>query len=171
MTYNNVNSLRLMKTPLTAPAQNPRFTPKFGPKTKYEIVRKDQSKFESVMDRAGIWLSGICMVHCVLTPIVLVSLPMFTFAKSEAVHIALAGVLPIVTFAAFIPGVRRHRDWMVLVLGLVGLLFIIYAATDPMHILNQWTEGAVTSIGSLTLIAGHMRNRKNVHCADPTHRH
>ena len=111
------------------------------------------------------------MVHCILTPIVLLLLPMLTFAKSEWVHLVLAGVLPIIAVGAFVPGVRRHKDWVVIQIGLVGLALIVFAALDPFHWLNEITEGAVTSCGSLTLIAAHLRNRRNVHCEDPSHSH
>ena len=130
-----------------------------------------QSKFEKTMDKLGIWLSGICMVHCILTPTVLVTLPLMSFAKSEWPHILLGGLLPLVTLAAFIPGFRRHRDWVVMELGIMGLVFIIFAALDPFHFLNEVTEGLVTSVGSLTLIGAHLRNRRHHHCVDPTHAH
>ena len=130
-----------------------------------------KSKLERFLDKTGIWLSGLCMIHCILTPIVLIVLPMMTFAKSEWVHLVLAGVLPIIAFGAFIPGVRRHKDWAVIKIGFVGLVLIIFAALDPFHWLNEITEGAVTSVGSISLIMAHLRNRRNVHCEDPSHTH
>jgi hypothetical protein len=141
--------------------------------TRFTLPNQDfsKSKLEQILDKTGIWLSGLCMVHCILTPIVLILLPMMTFAKSEWVHLVLAGVLPIIAFGAFIPGVRRHKDWAVIKIGLVGLALIIFAALDPFHWLNEITEGAVTSVGSLSLILAHLRNRRNVHCVDPSHSH
>lgn len=146
--------------------------PMAAPRVRYKTIKNHrQTRVEKFLDKWGIWLSGLCMVHCVLTPIVLLALPMMTFLATEWVHIVLACVLPLVAFGAFLPGFRRHRDWVVIELGLIGLVFIIFAAIDPFHILNEVTEGAVTSCGSLSLIAAHLRNRRHHHCADPSHKH
>ncbi len=138
---------------------------------KYLAVPLKRVSHGSYLDRIGIWLSGICMVHCVITPIILVLLPMMTFVRSEWVHLVLACVLPLVAFAAFLPGYRRHQDKLVIALGLIGLSLIIFAAFDPLKILNLITEGLVTSIGSIALISGHLRNRRLNHCDHPHHAH
>ncbi len=128
-------------------------------------------RFEISLDKLGIWLSGVCMIHCLLTPILLLLLPMFSLAKSEWVHILLACVLPLITLAAFMPGYRRHHDKAVIALGVLGLVFIAFAAFDPLHLLNEITESMVTTFGSLSLISGHIRNRRLNACAHPGHAH
>ncbi len=126
---------------------------------------------ELTLDRIGIWLSGVCMVHCIATPVLLLMLPMFTLAKSEWIHVVLACVLPLITVAAFIPGYRRHGDWKIFVFGFVGLVLVAFAAFDPFKILNEITESLVTTVGGLSLISGHIRNRRLNDCAHPGHAH
>lgn len=127
--------------------------------------------YESWVDRLGIWLSGLCMIHCLATPVLLLMLPMFSMSKSEWVHIVLALVLPIVTLAAFVPGYRRHGDHAIIGLGIVGLILIAFAAFDPFKVLNEITESAVTTFGGLALITGHIRNRRLNTCDHPGHAH
>ncbi len=121
-------------------------------------------------DRVGITLSGICVVHCLLLPVLLALLPLWPFGETlhAWMHPAIAVLLVPTTALAMISAYRRHRRWMILVLLGSGLVFILAAG-----ILGHIGPGAplemiVTMIGSFLLITGHWINwRRGAHCSLP----
>lgn len=115
-------------------------------------------------DQAGIWLSSLCLVHCLLTPFILLGLPALSLFKlSESLHEALAIILPAIALVAFVPGFRRHHQIRVLVLGAIGLLLIIGAALFNAQ-LAPALEALITISGSLLLVRAHVLNRNYCHC-------
>lgn len=116
-------------------------------------------------DQAGIFLSAACVVHCVLTPFLLLLLPSLqAFSDSELTHQILAVVLPLVALFAFVPGYKQHRNPLIFGLGFLGLGFIVFAAIDPYGNLHGFREAIVTTLGSACLITAHLKNRKLLHC-------
>ena len=111
-------------------------------------------------DRIGMSLSGICAIHCVLTPLVFAVLPIWS--TSEAVHAwlhpALAVLIVPVTMLAIRGCLRRHGPRHVPVLLALGLAFILAAALAH-DLLGEGGETLATLSGSALLIAGHWRNR------------
>lgn len=106
------------------------------------------------IDQIGIWLSLVCLVHCALTPALLLLLPALYWG-GDYTHMALAVLLPILALLAFIPGFRMHKDWVILVMGLVGLALIVSALWAK----SAGLEIGLTVNGSLLLIGAHWRNR------------
>ena len=111
-------------------------------------------------DRLGIYASAACLVHCLLTPILLsVSVVAAHLLPTEAhTHRVLAVGIAAVGGLAVIRGLRRHRRTIVLWLMAAGLTCITLAAflgdTLPAH----WMEVATTVCGSGLLIAAHRLN-------------
>src|SRR3954465_14819181 len=67
-----------------------------------------RSGLQILADRAGICLSVICIVHCILTPIILVLLPMLQIFEiyHGSMHVVFACIIPALALAAFIPGYK-----------------------------------------------------------------
>ena len=128
---------------------------------------------ETWLDKVGIWLSGLCLIHCVGTVVALALLPVLSFneATHEYVHIVLAVILPTIALLAFIPGYRRHHDKLVIALGVLGVALIIFAAAEPLHGFSHIVVGLVTSCGSVALITAHVRNRRLNRCRHSHHAH
>ena len=116
-------------------------------------------------DRVGICLSGVCMVHCLLTPVVLFFLPSLSVGwASSHLHDALGVLVPAFAFLAFVPGYRLHGDKRVLVFGLLGLMGIWLGILGHFDILGAYSEPIVTSSGSVAVIYAHILNRKLCAC-------
>ena len=128
---------------------------------------------EKWLDKIGIWLSGLCLVHCVGTVVMLALLPVVSVNEQthEYVHIVLAVILPTIALLAFIPGYRRHHDKRVIGLGVAGVALIIFAAAEPFHGQDHVFVGVVTSLGSVSLITAHLRNRRLNSCGHAHHAH
>ncbi len=120
-------------------------------------------------DRLGLFLSSLCAIHCLLTPLLVLSLPLVSESfENPWVHIVMAFFVLPVGLYAFVSGYRRHGQKRVLVFGLLGLFLIAGAAFWPVLFFAGglakegrffWEEG-VTIIGSFFLLSAHLINRR-----------
>jgi hypothetical protein len=81
-------------------------------------------------DSAGMIASIGCAIHCAAMPFVIAYLPALglTFLADEAFHKWMALICFLIAIVAFIPGIRRHGNWMPISIGALGLVFITFAA-------------------------------------------
>jgi hypothetical protein len=121
-------------------------------------------------DQIGIWTSGFCMVHCLLTPIVLsLSAVSAHFLPSEErTHRVLAVSIAFVGALALVKGYRSHRRKCVPLLMAIGLALIFGGAWYGDHLPSHPAEVAITLIGSGFMIAAHRINHtfcRNCSCS------
>ena len=127
----------------------------------------------TLLDRLGVGASVVCLVHCLLTPLVLVGAAAFGAQVGHGAHlgfhvVVLALALPLALASAW-PGYREHRDRAVLVLLGVGvaLLGLSFAAHELVssETAAEVLHTALTVGGSVFLVAGHVRNyRQRARC-------
>jgi len=114
-------------------------------------------------DRIGMGLSVLCALHCLLTPVIILSIPFLAryYLAHPLFHLLLAAAIIPVGLIAFAAGIRHHHNWWVLALGLPGLLLV--AGTPYMvHVQNMnWNEQALMVVGSVLLVSAHLLNRKS----------
>ena len=110
-----------------------------------------------LLDRAGMWLSGLCLLHCVLT-IALVSMlgagSHFLLAP-EFHRIGLAVAL-VIAAVAIGWGALRHRRAVPFVTAMVGLTFMGGALAMP----HGFYEVVFTMIGVALVATGHFLNMR-----------
>ena len=113
------------------------------------------------LDRLGIVLSGICIVHCLALPLLLAALPFLggSLLGGHGFHeVLLLAVLP-VSMVALGFGWRRHGDARVLWLGGAGLALLAFATYGYRLIgLPEDWERVISIIGGLIHAAGHVLN-------------
>jgi MerC mercury resistance protein len=111
-------------------------------------------------DQIGIWASGLCMVHCLLTPVVLsLSAVSAHFLPSEErTHRVLAVSIAFVGALALVKGYRRHKKRRIPLLMAIGLAFIFGGAWYGDRLPSHATEVVITLIGSGFMIAAHRIN-------------
>lgn len=81
------------------------------------------------LDRLAILMATICGVHCLLTPVLLLVLPLLanSFWTNTNFHLwMLFLVLPTTALACF-SGCRKHKDKRVAVFALVGVVLLVTA--------------------------------------------
>lgn len=125
----------------------------------------------SFWDQVGIGLSVLCAVHCLVTPLILLSLPIMAryYLAHFWVHVLLAVLILPVGIYAFWHGYRHHQNRKVLWLGLPGL-FIVASVPFLVHSLYlPVSEPLLMSFGSILLIVAHWINRRS--CACENHHH
>lgn len=126
-------------------------------------MNTNRSASKSVWDAVGIGLSGLCMVHCLLTPVVLTLAHLWPGADAahDWVHPLLAVLLIPVTAQALRTGRCRHGHRGVRGYLLVGCLLVL-AATLGHDLLGSHGEAGVMLLGSSLLVAGHWCNSRTL---------
>ncbi|HAO25951.1 MULTISPECIES: MerC domain-containing protein [unclassified Methylophaga] len=109
-------------------------------------------------DDLAIACSGACMVHCLLTPMIIgfgAAGLVGEWLSSEWVHRLM--LVPVVLLALLsLPGSYRvHKNQWPLLLGVMGVLTMVSALLGP-ESLEAW----ITISGGLLLITAHLWNRK-----------
>jgi hypothetical protein len=112
-------------------------------------------------DKLAIGFSMVCVVHCLVLPILLILLPPFSglFALDDEMfhQWMLYAVLPI-SIAALIMGYLHHRSFKVFVVGSIGLVLIILSTTLGHDVLGDTGEVVISILGSMIIAYGHFRN-------------
>ena len=115
------------------------------------------------LDKFAIFLSGVCVVHCLITPIAITMLPLFlanSLLEDVLFHKAILWfVLPTSCIALFI-GCRKHRDLLIASTGIVGMLLLVLIAFFAHDVLTPLQEKTATSVAGLILAASHLLNYK-----------
>ena len=119
------------------------------------------------LDRAGMWLSALCAVHCMVMPVVLVFFPVMTWIHWSRIMDATAlGVAAVFGLGGCVLGLRHHRDMTPLCLVLAGLVLNgtgRFAAPQ----LGQFSSQTLVIAGPLTMAYGLWRDRRLCICNCP----
>ena len=111
-------------------------------------------------DRLGLWTSGLCVVHCALTPILLSfsAVAAHLLPSEEKVHRSLALLVSTFGALALAAGIRKHRRRPVLLLMVAGLICIGGAAWWGDRLPSHAYEVALTFAGSGLMVRAHRLN-------------
>ena len=125
------------------------------------------------LDRLGISLSLLCAIHCLLTPVIILSLPIVAryYIDHPWFHWLMAILIIPVGVGAFFSGYRHHGRISVLVYGILGLIIIGIVPVFFHQDLNWWSEPLVMILGSGLLISAHWINRRSCACELHGHGH
>lgn len=119
-------------------------------------------KTQTLSDKAAIGLSALCIVHCLVLPIALTLLPTLASLPiaDESFHkLLLVAIIPSSLLAVVI-GCRKHRSMQVAALCGTGIALLIGAVLFGHDMLGEIGEKALTAVGSIFLILGHIQNHR-----------
>lgn len=114
-------------------------------------------KTVSWWDWTGVFFSGLCVVHCLFTPVVLAGASLWI--ASEWVHVGFLVALIPVTIVASKRTCPSHKKNRVVVLFYAGLVFLGTAIFIG-ESMGEAAEIILTILGSIMLITGHLQNRR-----------
>ena len=119
-------------------------------------------KTEKILDKLGMIISGICVVHCLLAPIIVLALPWIEDIFShEIIHLFLLLFLFPLAIFTFTHGYKIHKKVSIIIMGITGISLIsIPIITHP----SSFTEKVFTITGSIILIIAHYNNLKGCKC-------
>lgn len=128
-------------------------------------------EFEDTTDRwdkIGILLSTLCAIHCLVTPLLVLTLPILGQAfEEEWVHLVMALFVVPVGGVAFWSGYKHHKKMKVFALGIMGLTLVGGASLVSHSWVEFFGHDLITIFGSTFLITAHILNRRACLC----HRH
>lgn len=137
--------------------------------------------------RLSLFLSSVCLAHCLAMPLVILLLPAMAHFFSETVELLLVlSILPI-SLIAFLPVWNRHRNYTILKV-FIGSLALIFGSQFILHAdhftITEATEFSTGSLSlafirGLTMITGSLglayslyRIKTHTHvCKNPEHLH
>ena len=119
---------------------------------------RSTSDSASLLDRAAIALSGLCVLHCLAIPFVLLALPFGGHLTEGHFHLQMLVIVVPVSTLALSFGFRRHRRLPVLVAGAAGLLLLFIGGTWMHSEIGIVADRATTIAGSLILASAHFYN-------------
>lgn len=116
-------------------------------------------------DRLGIFLSSVCAIHCLVTPFLLLALPLLgEFFENEWIHKGMLLLVIPVALYAFLSGYKHHRQWYVLLVGAVGSILIGIAAFQHHDHTEVGHLDVTTLAGGIVLVTAHILNRRACLC-------
>lgn len=108
-------------------------------------------------DRLAIWLSGLCVLHCIASSLILASMiSVGTAFLNPAFHEIGLIVAIVLGLTVLVTGARSHRGILPLAVGGTGLVTMAFALTLP----HDYREVTATVIGLLIVALGHELNRR-----------
>lgn len=114
----------------------------------------------NTLDQVAVALSGLCLLHCLLLPIVIVALPFLGQFSDDHFHVQMLLVVVPVSLVALGTGFRRHRDARIILTGVAGLALLIVGSSIVHSRYGLLADSVVTICGSLILGLTHYANSR-----------
>jgi len=122
-------------------------------------------KNKQAWDWAGIFISGICIVHCLLVPAILLLAPGVMaeiLPNEDLTHAILMAFILGVAGVTFFKGYSLHQNIRPVLWMVAGVLLVAYATYFVHARLGHMWEPLFAIAGSICLIRAHILNRH--HC-------
>ena len=114
----------------------------------------------SIFDHAAIALSGLCLVHCLLLPVIIVLLPLLNHVNATHFHAQLLLVVMPVSLFAFVQGFRRHGNHAIIAWGITGIAILAFGGTVAHASYGALADSLMTIAGSIILATSHYMNNR-----------
>ncbi len=116
----------------------------------------------STYDRSGILISFLCLIHCALTPFLLLLWPALHshILESYVVHVIFALLVALSGGYAFWRGYKAHRTAHIMWMAVSGFVLLLCGIFSHEHeAAHTLTYGTIlTILGSVLLISAHVKN-------------
>ncbi len=124
------------------------------------------SKTIASLDNLGIIASAICLVHCLAFPFLIALLPVLglQFLDTHESHLVIAGFIWTFALFAIVPGYLKHRKLPILLGTIAGLGLVTFGVIAGHAALGENGEMICLTVGNLTLVATHWKNRGLCKC-------
>lgn len=112
----------------------------------------------AALDQVALLLSGLCLLHCLLLPLLVVIVPFLGQLGDDHLHAELLLIVVPVSLVALLLGYRRHARRDVIAWGVAGLLTLIVGGTIAHSTYGLLADRSLTVAGSIMLAVTHLRN-------------
>ena len=116
-------------------------------------------KTHPITDKFAAGLSIACALHCLLVPsfLIITSGALALSIDNELIHWTILFLALPISIYALVTGVSNHNDYVVFVVGLLGLGVLIATALSE-SLLSEIYVIILTLMGSSLVVYAHMRN-------------
>jgi hypothetical protein len=130
--------------------------------------------YQPLLSRLSIFLSSLCVIHCLSVPIVIILLPALSGFFTETVEtIFILSVVPISAFG-FFPKWLAHKNYALLIgyFSSIAIMIISHFGFHHFGSHNHLTESIFLIIGAALLGVMIYKNNRHTHvCKNPHHHH
>jgi hypothetical protein len=111
-------------------------------------------------DTIAVALSGLCFVHCLALPLLVISFPLIApWAMDDMFfHRSLLLVVIPVSVIALLLGYRAHHSRRTLLLASAGIAILTMVAITGHEGLSPLSERIATTVGGVVLASSHLLN-------------
>src|SRR5690606_18200469 len=114
------------------------------------------------LDRVAVMLSGLCLLHCLALPFLLVSLPAISAFSEGHLHAQMLILAIPVSAIALAFGFRRHGSRHIIGAGIFGMLLLVIGGTVAHSYYGLVADRALSISGALVLAVTHYLNSRRV---------
>ena len=111
-------------------------------------------------DRAAICFSSLCILHCLLLPLLLVAYPIgiVLTLSDEIFHQIMVFLAVPLSLVSLYVGYGHHKRNQVIVFGGIGLVILVIPLVVPHELISESGETWLTVAGALILCMAHVVN-------------
>ena len=111
-------------------------------------------------DRAAICFSSLCILHCLLLPVLLVAYPIgiLVTLSDEMFHQIMVSVALPLSLVSLYVGYGHHKQNQLIVFGSVGLGMLMLPLVVPHELISETEETWLTVAGALIVCLAHVVN-------------
>jgi hypothetical protein len=118
------------------------------------------SRNSDILDNAAIALSGLCLFHCLLLPVIVVTLPLLGQFNEVHFHVQMLIVVVPVSLFAFTLGYRHHGNKRIIARGIAGIALLFVGGTFAHANYGILADSLLTMAGSIVLATSHYQNNR-----------
>jgi len=119
-----------------------------------------KEKLDHYVDNIGSTLSAVCLVHCLLLPVILATLPFVAFMgvlKTPIAEMMMIIFAVINSIIGVYTGFSKHKNYLIVSMFISGIVFLLTSMyIQTLHI----GPDILTPIGAGTLGVAHIINRR-----------
>lgn len=114
---------------------------------------------QALTDKFAVGLSLVCAAHCLLFPVLVALLPSLAVLglESESFHFWMVVLVIPTSIYALTLGCKNHKNYRLLILGAVGVGFLISALVFG-EMYGEMAEKILTLTGAALIAVGHLLN-------------
>ena len=111
-------------------------------------------------DRAAICFAGLCILHCLLLPVLLVAYPIgiLVTLSDEMFHQIMVSVALPLSLVSLYVGYGHHKRNQLIVFGSVGIGMLMLPLVVPHELISESEETWLTVAGALIVCLAHVVN-------------
>ncbi len=121
-----------------------------------------------IFDILGMGLSGLCIIHCIVLPFIVLIYPAANFVEDHLVHDLIFVFIILTALLSFLPHAIKNKSFKSLFLPILGVILLVISNSVFHHEKSSLSLG-ISFLGSFFLILAHYNHYQARNCCKETH--